>query len=69
MELIRNSKIIDQKYREFFLPTVLTAISSSLILIVDGIIVSNMLGTNELAAVNCCLPVQQIFTTDRKSVV
>lgn len=63
MELIRNSKIIDKKYREFFLPTVLTAISSSLILIVDGIIVSNMLGTNELAAVNCCLPVQQIFTT------
>lgn len=63
MELIRNSKIIDKKYREFFLPTILTAMSTSLILIVDGIIVSNMLGTNEFAAVNCCLPVQQIFAT------
>lgn len=63
MELIRNSKIVDRKYREFFLPTILTAMSTSLILIVDGIIVSNMLGTNELAAVNCCLPVQQIFAT------
>lgn len=61
MELIRNSKIIDKKYREFFIPTILTAMSGSLILIVDGIIVSNMLGTNEFAAVNCCLPFEQVF--------
>lgn len=61
MELIRNSKIIDKKYREFFIPTILTAMSGSLILLVDGIIVSNMLGTNEFAAVNCCLPLIQLY--------
>lgn len=61
MELIRNSKIIDNKYREFFIPTVLTAMSTSLILMADSIIVGNMLGANALAAVNCCIPIQQVF--------
>lgn len=44
MELIRNSKIIDKKYKEFFIPTILTAMSSSLILMADSIFVGNMLG-------------------------
>lgn len=61
MELIRNSKMIDKKYREFFVPTVLTAMSGSLILMADSVIVGNMLGANELAAVNCCMPVQQLL--------
>ena len=43
MELIRNSKIIDKKYKEFFIPTILTAMSSSLILMADSIFVGNML--------------------------
>lgn len=63
MELIRNSKIIDKKYKEFFIPTILTAMSSSLILMADSIFVGNMLGANELAAVNCCIPIQQVFLT------
>lgn len=61
MELIRNSKIIDKKYKEFFIPTILTAMSSSLILMADSIFVGNMLGANEFAALNCCIPIQQIF--------
>lgn len=63
MELARNSKIIDKKYKEFFVPTILTAMSSSLILMADSILVGNMLGANEFAAVNCCIPIQQIFLT------
>ena len=63
MELIRNSKIIDKKFKEFFIPTILTAMSSSLIIMADSIFVGNMLGTNEFAAVNCCIPIQQIFLT------
>lgn len=63
MELIRNSKIIDKKFKEFFIPTILTAMSSSFIIMADSILVGNMLGANELAAVNCCVPIQQIFLT------
>lgn len=61
MELIRNSKIIDKKFREFFIPTILTAMSSSFMLMADSIFVGNMLGASEFAAVNCCVPIQQIF--------
>ena len=61
MELIRNSNIIDRKFKEFFIPSILTAMSTSMILIVDGLIVSNMLGTKEFAAVNCCLPFLQLL--------
>lgn len=61
MELIRNSKIIDKKFREFFVPTILTAMSSYLIVMADSILVGNMLGANEFAAVNCCIPILQIF--------
>lgn len=63
MELIRNSNIIDKKFKEFFVPTILTAMSSSLILMADSILVGNMLGANEFAAVNCCIPIQQVFLT------
>ena len=61
MELIRNSKIIDRKYKEYLIPTILTAMSSSLIVMADSILVGNMLGANEFAAVNCCGPIMQIF--------
>lgn len=61
MEFIRNSKIIDRKYKEYFIPTILTAMSSSLIVMADSILVGNMLGANEFAAVNCCGPIMQIF--------
>ena len=61
MELIRNSKIIDKKFREFFIPTILTAMSSSLIVMADSILVGNMLGANEFAAVNCCIPIMQVY--------
>lgn len=40
---------------------ILTAMSSSFMLMADSIFVGNMLGASEFAAVNCCVPIQQIF--------
>lgn len=61
MEFIRNSKIINKKYWEFFIPTILMVMGGSLMVLVDGIIVSNILGIDEFAAINCTLPISQAF--------
>jgi Na+-driven multidrug efflux pump/anti-sigma regulatory factor (Ser/Thr protein kinase) len=53
----RGSGLLDKKYREFFIPTVLTAMALSMSMSVDGIIVGNLLGSSALAAVNLVLPV------------
>ncbi|MBR6040980.1 MAG: hypothetical protein IKP38_10915 [Clostridia bacterium] len=63
MELIRNRKLIDRKFREFFFPTVLNMMSASLSFIVDEIIVSSLLGTTCLAAVHACVPISQLIST------
>lgn len=55
----RSGRLLYRKYREFFLPTMLASISSSMSLIVDSIIVGNMLGPAQMASVNLCLPVFQ----------
>lgn len=55
----RSGRLLYRKYREFFLPTMLASISSSMSLIVDSIIVGNMLGPAQMAGVNLCLPVFQ----------
>lgn len=59
----RNSSLLDNKYREFFIPTVLTAMATSMSIIVDGIIVGNLLGAHALAAVNLVMPVMIIYNT------
>lgn len=58
----RSSRLLDKKYREFFIPTVLTAMATSASIIVDGIIVGNLLGSRALAAVNILLPVMMLYT-------
>lgn len=63
MNLVRKNTLIRKKFIAYLIPSILTALSSSLSGIVDGLIVGNMLGANELAAVNVCLPVLQIFGT------
>lgn len=50
----RSGRLLYRKYREFFLPTMLASISSSMSLIVDSIIVGNMLGPAQMASVNLC---------------
>ena len=59
----RNSGLLDDKYREFFVPTVLTAMATSMSIIVDGILVGNLLGANALAAVNLVMPIIMIYNT------
>lgn len=59
----RSGKLLYRKYREFFLPTILAALSSSMAIIVDSIIVGNMLGPKEMASVNLCIPVMQFIGT------
>lgn len=59
----RSGKLLYQKYREFFLPTILASMTSSMAIIMDSIIVGNMLGPKEMASVNLCIPVMQFFFT------
>ncbi len=61
LEYQRNGKLLFRKYREFFLPTILASVTVSMSIIVDSIIVGNLLGAEEMAAVNLCLPVVQVF--------
>ena len=57
---IKTGALVNKKFRELFLPTVLAAISEQFGLIVNGIIVGNLIGPNALTAVSACLPLVQI---------
>ena len=58
---VRNGNLLYRKYREFFIPTILAGVASSMSIIIDSILVGNMLGPNEMASVNLCMPVMQFF--------
>jgi putative MATE family efflux protein len=59
----RNGKLLDKKYREFFIPTVFMAMANTMSIVVDGIIVGNMQNANALAAVNLTTPIMMIYMT------
>lgn len=59
---LRNGKLVGRKFMEFFFPSVLMSASASLSIIIDSIIVGNVLGENELAAMNLILPISLCFT-------
>ena len=59
----RGGQLVNRKYKEYFLPTVLTAMAMSMSIIVDGMIVGNILGTDALAAVNLATPFIMIYNT------
>jgi len=59
----RSSVLLDNKYKEFFLPTILMAMTLTMSIVVDSIIVGNMLGANALAAVNLVLPMVMVYNT------
>ena len=59
----RNSKLLDRKYWDFFVPTILMAMSTTMSIVVDSIIVGNMLGASALAAVNLVLPVMMAYVS------
>ncbi len=59
---MRNATLVRRKFHEFFLPTILMSASASLSLIIDSVIVGNVLGDSELAAVNLIMPLSLCFT-------
>ncbi len=62
MMLERNDVLVGKKFKEFFFPSVLMAMSASLSIIVDSMIVGNVLGDRELAAMNLIMPLSLCFT-------
>lgn len=57
----KTGTLINKKFREFFLPTVLAAMAGQLGTVINGIIVGNFIGANAMAAISACLPLNQIF--------
>lgn len=53
----RNALLINKKFHEFLLPTILTSMATSLASVLDGVIVGNLLGSTALAAVGLTGPV------------
>lgn len=58
----RKNTLVNRKFMEFFFPSVLMSMSTSLSIIVDSIIVGNVLGSSELAAMNLIMPLSLCFT-------
>ncbi len=60
-QLVRNPKIINEKFREYFFPTVLISLANNLAVIVDSIMVGNILGSNAMAAIQLLSPITQLY--------
>ena len=58
----RNGRLVNRKFTEFFFPSVLMSASISLSIIIDSAIVGNVLGSNELGAMNLIMPLSLCFT-------
>lgn len=59
--LKRNSNIINKKYMEYFLPTVLTAMANNIAIMVDSVLVGQLVGSASMAAINLLSPVTQLY--------
>ena len=59
--LKRTPVLINKKFTEFFIPTVLTAMANSIAMLVDSTIVNITLGAEAFASVNLMTPVIQIY--------
>ncbi len=57
----RTGALLTRKYREYLLPTVLSAMSVLLASFIDGIIVGNFIGDKALSAVNLTSPLIMLF--------
>ena len=60
--LRKTDDLIVRKYRELFVPTLLSSFAYYLGNILNGVIVGNLLGLDEMAAVYACMPLNQIAT-------
>ena len=52
----RNYKLLNSKFREFFLPTLFTSMTGNISMFIDSLIVSNLLGAATLAAIQPIAP-------------
>ena len=56
----KTGTLIKQKFKEFFLPTVLSSMAAQLGTIINGIIVGNFINPHAMAAVSACIPLNQV---------
>lgn len=56
----KTGTLIKQKFKEFFVPTVLSSMAAQLGTIVNGIIVGNLISPHAMAAVSACIPLNQV---------
>ncbi len=56
----KTGTLVKQKFKEFFLPTVLSSMAAQLGTIINGIIVGNFISSHAMAAVSACIPLNQI---------
>jgi putative MATE family efflux protein len=59
----RKHYLIADKFKQYLLPTILMSLSNSMAIVIDGMIVGNLLGAKELAAVNLAMPLSLTFST------
>ncbi len=60
MNFMKTGVLVEKKFREFFIPTVLASMAAQLGTIVNGIIVGNFINANAMAAISACVPLNQI---------
>jgi len=58
----RSGTLLQKKFYSYLVPTVIMNLALSLGVVVDGIIVGNILGTDAFSAVNICAPVLYFFS-------
>ena len=56
----KSGDLVNKKFREFFLPTVLMTMAGQLGVILDSIIVGNLIDASAMASVGICMPLNQI---------
>jgi Na+-driven multidrug efflux pump/anti-sigma regulatory factor (Ser/Thr protein kinase) len=59
----RNYNIISAKYKKFLLPTIILSMAMYMSIIIDGIIVGNLIGSNALGAIALLIPITGLFST------
>ena len=53
----RSGRLVQKKFRQYLIPMILASLASSLSEFLDGIVVSNLLGSDALALINLGMPV------------
>lgn len=59
-DYIKSGTLVNGKFREFLIPTLLMSMSAQLGVVLDGILVSYFIGADAMAGVEACVPVTQM---------